>query len=498
MHQNQSIHKALDSDYKKETHMIRKRHKHNLSHFVNTTFDIGKLIPIANVPVLPGDTIQHSTTALLRLAPMVRPVMHPMEVRIHHYFAPYRILWDGWEDFITGDSATAPPQITGGAHGDQWVSSYLGVYDDASNNFNALHNSAYASIYNNFYRDQDLITEAGSSDQTVRKIAWEKDRFTAARPWTQKGTAVSIPLGTSAPVVYGPNISGTDRTGNSVGVAVNVSGVTQATYDTDVPMDSAGVLVGNSSEHGLKADLSNATGPDVVDFREALAIHTYQENAARYGSDYVDYLARYGVKPRDGRLSRPEYLGGGKQTIQISEVLNQGDLTGDIGEMYGHGIVAVKSNMYRRYIEEHGVIMTLMSVRPKSMYANGLPKEFSKQTKEDYFQYELEHVGQQEVLNKEVYSAHTTPNGTFGYQNRYDEYRKIPSYATGKMTQASDDDWGMWRIFSSDPALNQTFVECTPNERIFADASVPNCYVMANHNIVARRPVKVDPQPMLR
>ena len=152
---------------------IRKREKHNLSHFVPTTFDMGQLIPIANFPVLPGDTIQQQTTCLLRLAPMVRPIMHPIEVRIHHWFVPYRIVWTGWEDFITGDSSTPPSQLSGGAHSAADLHGYLGIYNDASNNFNDLHNRAYNYIYNNNYRDQDLISEVSATSNLAHDRDWE-------------------------------------------------------------------------------------------------------------------------------------------------------------------------------------------------------------------------------------------------------------------------------------------------------------------------------------
>lgn len=194
-----------------------------------------------------------------------------------------------------------------------------------------------------------------------------------------------------------------------------------------------------------------------------------------------------GVRSSDARLQRPEYLGGGRQTIQFSEVLQTAEGSNPVGEMAGHGIAAMRSNRYRRFFEEHGYIVTMMSVRPKTIYTQGLPRTWNRRTKEDFWQKELQHIGQQEVLNKEVYASHSNPNGTFGYQDRYDEYRRSESTVSGEFRTSLLDFWHMARMFSSDPALNADFVECVPTERIFAVPSQDVLYVMANHSIQARR-----------
>jgi len=204
-------------------------------------------------------------------------------------------------------------------------------------------------------------------------------------------------------------------------------------------------------------------------------------------ADYAEYLRYIGVRPRDRRLGRPEFLSGGSQIIQMSEVLDVGKTT--IGDMKGHGIAAMRSNKFRRFIDEHGIIMCLMSVVPKSIYASGLPRKFSRTIKEEYFQKELQFIGEQAVLNKEVYAEHTTPDGTFGYQSRYDEYRSHPSGISGDFW-SDYDHWHLARIFGGDPALNSTFTNCSPAEsRIFASTSSDTMLVMANHSIQARRPM---------
>ena len=162
-----------------------KRSKHNLSHYHLTSFDMGELVPVGLMEVLPGDSFQQQTSALLRVTPQLKPVMHPVQVHIKHFYVPSRILWTGWEDFITGESATAPPTISGSAHSEGTLSDYMGVYDDASNDFSALPIRAYNKIFNEYFRDQDLVSEVSEDTNTVQKVSWAKDYFTSARPWVQ-------------------------------------------------------------------------------------------------------------------------------------------------------------------------------------------------------------------------------------------------------------------------------------------------------------------------
>lgn len=227
----------------------------------------------------------------------------------------------------------------------------------------------------------------------------------------------------------------------------------------------------------------------INDLREALAIQRFEEARARYGSRYVEYLRYLGVRSSDARLNRPEYLGGGKQTIQFSEVLQTAEGTSPVGTLRGHGISAMRSRRFRRFFEEHGYVIGLMSVKPRTMYMQGLARTWNRRVKEDFFQRELQHIGQQEVLNKEVYAAHATPDGVFGYQDRYDEYRRMESSVAGEFKANTLNFWHFAREFSSDPALNATFVKSVPTERTFASAATDVLYVMAMHSLQARRQV---------
>lgn len=487
-----------------------KRSKHSLSNYKLLSCDMGELVPIGLTEVLPGDSIQQSTSALVRCAPLVSPVMHPVHVRVHHWFVPHRLIWDEWEDFITGgpDGMSIPdfPTITAPGVGGFAVGS-LGDYLGCPTAVNSLEVSAlpfraYATIWNEWYRDQDLQTEltvdltSGPDTTTstdLQNVSWEKDYFTSSRPWTQKGPEITVPIGVDAPVVTGAEHTTTGSaalyrttTGSFPGAArmaaLDAAGNLRITADGAVPS------VGSYHPTNLHADLTQATGVDINDLREAFALQRYEEARARYGSRYTEYLRYLGVRSSDARLQRPEYLGGGKQTIQFSEVLQTGpDGSGDgVADLKGHGIGAMRSNRYRRFFEEHGYIITCLSVKPKTIYAQGLPRTWNRRTKEDFFQKELQHIGQQEVLNKELYAAHATPDGVFGYQDRYDEYRRTESSIGGEFRTLLDD-WHYARIFSTDPALNADFVKSVPTKRVNAVQTNDILYIMVNHSIQARR-----------
>jgi len=477
-----------------------KRSKFSLSHYKLLSCDMGKLVPIGLTEVLPGDTLQQSTSLLVRVSPLLAPVMHPVQVRIHHWFVPHRLVWEDWEDFITGgpdgmDASVLPTKNTAWAIGG--LADYLGV-PPGSHAVSALPFRGYQKIWNEFYRDQDLeaeavISEASGLDTTtdhfLKSCAWEKDYFTSARPWTQKGPDVSLPLGVSAPVSGTPSwaVSGAGAYTARNATVESSPGVMRLNPNNG-PVDG-NISLANPS--GLIADLTNATAANINDIRRAFALQRYEEARARYGSRYTEYLRYLGVRSSDARLQRPEYLGGGKQTIQFSEVLKTGageDPAEAIGSLKGHGIGAVRSNRYRRFIEEHGYVFTLMSVRPKTIYTQGIHRSLTRSTKEDFFQKELQHIGQQEILNKEVYADHTTPDGIFGYQDRYDEYRRAESGVAGSFRDTLDF-WHYARVFAADPVLNASFVSCDPTKRVNAVQDEDVLWVMANHSIQARRMV---------
>lgn len=484
--------------------------KHTLSNYKLLTAKMGYLVPIGLQEALPGDTFQISSSAMLRVSPLAAPVMHPVTVRIHHFFVPHRLVWEGFEDFITGgpdgnDASSVPsfvadePSVKKGS-----LMDYYGVPPNAiGTNLSLLPRKGYAAIWNEYFRDQDLQGEV-PDERLLQRIAWEKDYFTTARPWTQKGDDVTIPFGGRGDVVtkYSGN---TDvqtweqaATGQSFGELYGEADGNATFNDATPPPGFARLRDGAPTF--LEAEYSGTT-VSVNDFRRAFALQRYQEARARYGSRYTEYLRYLGVTPSDARLQRPEYLGGGSTSINFSEVLQtarndegQGDTGFGIGDMYGHGIAAMRSNKVRRFIEEHGYIHSFLSVRPKAVYQNGIHRHFLKRTREDFFQKELESIGQQPIWQNEIYAkAGQDYEDVFGYQDRYSEYRSTPSTVAGDFRDTLNY-WHMARDLPDTTVLNSEFVACNPTERIHNVQGPDTLWCMVNNHVVARRMVRKNAQ----
>ena len=557
--------------------MALKRSKFNLSHYHLLTCDMGKLVPCGVTDVLPGDTFVGSTSALVRMSPMVAPVMHPIEVRIHHWFVPYRLLWDEFEDFITGGATgmdTPPfPQVNVNNASISSLHDYFGIPTEKKQDLkvSALPYRAYSLIYNNFYRDQDLEQEIpisyasgvdSTTNTTLQNVAWSKDYFTTARPWTQKGPDVTIPVNAATggtrkeysglALTKSFSVSGlqaetptdnyqyvrnslrfdsvsivsvtNDKSKINLVVNYSYSGVIPQNSNTkrfsrsmtaqaDVPADStelprqqtpyitqgSAVATGEKENFSISGnasvipyvnalDVTVAGSVSVQDLRLATALQRMQEARAKYGSRYIDYLAYYGVKCSDSRLQLPEYLGGGKNLLQISEVL-QTTPTADsyVGDMYGHGIMSMRSNRFKFFAEEHGVIISLMSVLPHNMYSDGVDRMWLKTTKDEFYQKELNAIGMQEIYNAELFvDKPETQKAVFGYQDRYNEYRHAMSKIHGDFRKTMDY-WHLARQFDSLPVLNASFVKAQPSKRIFAEQTSNCLWVMAKHNLKAFR-----------
>jgi len=339
-----------------------KRSKFNLSHTQLHTGTMGQLIPIGLMEVLPGDTIQHATQSMIRAAPLATPPMHPVRVDVRHFFVPMRLIWDDWEDFITGgpdgaDASVFPTfEVTGVPP--QSLLDNLGVSPAVADFINVLPLRAVCMIWNEYYRDQDLqnpytfSTASGvdmGSYPNELYVNWEKDYFTTSRPFEQKGPDVTIPLGTdatgTATITQGGLASG-GTLFNLVRGEADTGG--QASVDLltgTISIGDALRLVGD-----VDVDLTTATAANVNDLRLAMAIQRYQEARARYGSRYTEYLRYLGVRSSDARLQRPEYLGGGRTNLQFSEVLStsvdptEASLYPLPGAFGGHGIGFNRTN----------------------------------------------------------------------------------------------------------------------------------------------------------
>lgn len=507
---------------------MRKRSKFSLSNYKLLSMKMGYVVPVNLTEVLPGDSIQQSTGVFMRLAPMVAPVMHPVHMTVQHFFVPTRLLWGDFEDFITGgpDGAdvSVPPSVTVTPEQSS-LADYLGLPLGKALTVSALPFRAYDLIWNEYFRDQDLQQELPISLEsgadtttslTLQRPAWQRDYFTTARPWPQKGPAVTVPVDMGSAGMPTLTFSGSlaDRsvsgpfapTPNGV---QNQNATLVSEYGKPIWAVSSGKDVEITGLTGLNVNNGAVSGTidykpgqagigsiSVNSLREAMSLQRFQEKRALFGSRYEDYLRYLGVRPQDSRLQLPEYLGGTSQTIQFSEVLQTG---GDaVGQMYGHGISAMRSKRMRRFIPEHGYIMSLLYVRPIPVYAQGVERLWHRETKEDYWQREFEHIGQQEVLNQEVYADGTEADtGVFGYQNRYDEYRRGVNSIAGEF-RTTQDYWHMARIFANRPALNADFVMSNPTDRIFqaTEQQSDQLYCMVQNNIIARRLVSRNGNPI--
>lgn len=493
---------------------MRKRSKFSLSHYNLTTMNMGYVVPVGLTEVLPGDTIQQATSAFIRVTPLVAPVMHPVHVAIHHWYVPLRLIWDDFEKFITGGEdgldTSEYPTITAPSDGfpTGGVADYLGCPTGISNLVvSALPFRAYDLIWSEWYRDENVIepvsiSKASGPDTTTSVYlyskAWAKDYFTTATPWPQRGPAVSVPVNLTAagePSITATIVGNGTPTFDGADLSyVNVNGNLASSVERTVLTTSRGIN-GQSAvwtDPALKVNINYSSGNpelgsvDINQLREAFALQRFEEHRALYGSRYTEYLRYLGIRASDARLQRPEYLGGGRQTIQFSEVLQTAEGTDPVGTMRGHGIAAMRTNRYRRFIEEHGYVMTLMSVMPISIYQDGLPRLWNRRVKEDFWQKELEHIGEQEVLIKELYAKSSKPDDVFGYQDRYDEYRSHQSFVSGEFRNLLNY-WHFAREFANEPAINKTFIYGEPTNRPFAEQTKNQLYCMVNHSIQARR-----------
>ena len=494
-----------------------KRNKHSLSHYRLSTLNQGVLYPIAALEVLPGDSFRHMTSMLLRVSPLVSPVMHPVNVSIHHWYVPARLLWDKWEAFITGkDRAAMVPTISFNITDDPLftkLAQALGVGIQTKTTdvtVASLIFRAYNLIWNEFYRDQNLSASIsvpvndGPDDPAsfqLKNVSWQKDYFTTSRPYPQQGTdtaAVQLSLSGSVPVKGLAVASGAanvasgsaliDGDGSTLAAGTRVWG-SSAPNIVDA-VNSAGSAGTGGHRPNLRADLSQLSGSinmDINQWRIAMATQRMREHRNRFGERYTDLLAFLGIRASDARLQRPEYLGGGRSVISFSEVLSTADTaTAPLGSLGGHGISALRTAPYKRFFEEHGYMISLAFVRPETVYVNKVPRHYLRRQYDHYWQKELEMLGEQAITNFEVYADSATPSGTFGYIPRYDEYRFNDSFVTGEFRDILDY-WHMARVFDTQPVLNESFVTADPTDRIYASTDTDQLYAMISHRISARR-----------
>lgn len=536
----------------------------DLSHSNKLSFNMGDLVPVLNQEVYPGDKIQISLMHLLKMSPLVTPVMHRCKVDFHAFFVPNRLLWENFEKFQAYDTLNdipVHPYIDAGnidCNPDLTIQEgslmdYLGVPTTNTNlstfhsdhplrNLNALIPAAYLKIYDDYYRDQNLMSEEfpqpmsdgnqSSSSWTsiigesmfskgsLLKRAWEKDYFTSCLPFAQKGQEVVLPLGDSAPIDFidpdtlgvGAGAAATklrNQNGDVVGDWANEN-IKQANY-TGADQRTGNIVsadAATSPDFGyvdnsktLRANLEEATAASVNSLRLAVRLQEFFERNARLGTRYIEQMfGKFGVRISDARAHRSEFIGSTSSYINFSEVLqtSQTDTT-PLAQQAGHGMSMDQGFLCNHYVEEHGFIMVIMSVLPETSYQDGLPKKFYKKDILDYYDPMFANLGEQEVKSWELYAAdNSLYNNTFGYQSRYADLKYNNSTVHGDFRNTLAD-WHMGRKFSGPQGLDSAFVQSDPTHRIFADTDPANekLYAWIHFNMPAKRKIPFYSTPQL-
>jgi len=490
-----------------------KQSRFDLTHDVKMSFRMGQLAPTCALEVIPGDKFDINVMNMLRLLPLVSPVMHRVTVSTFFFFVPNRLLWVDWPEWITGNLDVQHPYAQLDTT-DEWavgqLADYLGFPVDSVTGplrYNPFPFAAYALIWDEYFRDQNLQDKvfvplvAGDNNADygpdtdlttiVRHRAWQHDYFTSCLPFAQKGDDVLIPLTSeqNIPVEFEP--------GNNPLIVKPSDGVpigTNGTVGTDGGQMWHQETNGNAAldpNGSLVVDVQS-DAVNINTLRRAFRLQEFLERSARGGTRYIEnILAHFGVRSSDARLQRPEFIGSVRQKMVISEVLATAqDVANDqpIGQMNGHGI-SVGSGRMRFRAEEHGWLIGLINVQPDTAYQQGLHRSFSRFDRFDYAWPSFANLGEQAVLNKEIYAAHSEPDGVFGYNPQYSEYRFANSRASGQM-RSSLDFWHMGRIFDNEPALNEDFIKSDPTTRIFAVVEGDHivAHVVNGINVVRKLP----------